>query len=114
MFRKFREPASPRAHHAPRLPDRRRRCRRRLRRRLPPARRAGRRTPPAAAPINPFDAYVTITADDRVTVISSQFDMGQGSYHGIATLVLEELGARWDQTDVVGGWGDPKNYGNLA
>ena len=29
--------------------------------------------------------------------------MGQGSYHGIATLVLEELGARWDQTDVVGG-----------
>ena len=40
--------------------------------------------------------------------------MGQGSYHGIATLVLEELGARWDQTDVVGGWGNPKLYGNLA
>ena len=61
-----------------------------------------------------FAAYVTITADDRITVISSQFDMGQGSYHGIATLVLEELGARWDQTDVVGGVGDPKLYGNLA
>ena len=68
----------------------------------------------AAGPTNPFAAYVTITADDKVTVISSQFDMGQGSYHGIATLVLEELGARWDQTDVVGGWGNPKLYGNLA
>ena len=68
----------------------------------------------AAEAINPLAAYVTITADDRVTVISSQFDMGEGSYHGIATLVLEELGARWDQTDVVGGSGDPRLYGNLA
>ena len=59
----------------------------------------------AAEAINPLAAYVTITADDRVTVISSQFDMGEGSYHGTATLVLEELGARWDQTDVVGGSG---------
>ena len=55
---------------------------------------------------NPFEAYVTITDDDRVTVISSQFDMGQGSYHGLATLVVEELGARWDQVDVVGGSGN--------
>lgn len=67
-----------------------------------------------SAAINPFEAYVTITADDRVTVVSSQFDMGQGSYHGVATLVLEELGARWDQIEVVGGWGDSKKYGNLA
>jgi len=67
-----------------------------------------------AAPVNPFAAYVTITDDDRITVVSSQFDMGEGSYHGIATLVLEELGGRWNQTDVVGGWGDPKLYGNLA
>jgi isoquinoline 1-oxidoreductase beta subunit len=68
----------------------------------------------AAAPVNPLAAYVVITADDRVTLISSQFDMGQGSYHGIATLVLEELGARWDQTDVVGGAGNPGLYGNMA
>ena len=71
-------------------------------------------SPTDAAPVNPFAAYVTITSDDRITVISSQFDMGEGSYHGIATLVLEELGGRWDQTDVVGGFGDPKLYGNLA
>jgi isoquinoline 1-oxidoreductase beta subunit len=69
----------------------------------------------AAAPDpNPFQAYVRITDDDRVTVISSQFDMGQGCYHGLATLVVEELGARWDQVDVVGGWGDTKLYGNVA
>jgi isoquinoline 1-oxidoreductase beta subunit len=64
--------------------------------------------------VNPFAAYLTITSDDKVTVISSQFDMGEGSYHGIATLVLEELGARWDQTDVIGGAGNTALYGNLA
>ena len=98
---------------APRFPDRRRGGCGRLCGRLPP-RAHGRRTPPLPEAINPLAAYVSITADDRVTVISSQFDMGQGSYHGIATLVVEELGARWDQIDVVGGWGDPKKYGNLA
>ena len=67
-----------------------------------------------AAAINPLQAYVTITADDRVTIHSSQFDMGQGSYYGIATLVLEELGARWDQTTVEGAAGNPVAYGNAA
>jgi len=69
---------------------------------------------PAPGPIDPFRAYLTITPDDRITIVSSQFDMGQGSYHGIATLALEELGARFDQIDVVGGWGDLPAYGNLA
>ncbi|SPH17524.1 Isoquinoline 1-oxidoreductase subunit beta [Defluviimonas aquaemixtae] len=68
----------------------------------------------ADAQASPFGAYVTITGDDQVTVISSQFDMGQGSYNGLATLVAEELGARWDQIDVVGGAGNPALYGNLA
>ncbi len=63
---------------------------------------------------SPFDVYLTIAPDDKVTVISSQFDMGQGSYHGIATLVIEELGARFDQVDVVGGWGPTEHYGNMA
>jgi isoquinoline 1-oxidoreductase beta subunit len=83
----------------------------------PAGARAQEGMPVAQAPAgttNPFAAYVTITADDRIKVISSQFDMGEGSYHGIATLVLEELGGRWDQTDVVGGYGNPALYGNLA
>ncbi len=66
------------------------------------------------AAINPLDAYIRITADDRVTILSSQFDMGQGSYFGVASLVIEELGARWDQVDVVGGWGNPAHFGNAA
>ncbi|MEO1249153.1 MAG: xanthine dehydrogenase family protein molybdopterin-binding subunit [Pseudomonadota bacterium] len=67
-----------------------------------------------AAPVsNPFGAHITITADNQVTIHSSQFDMGQGSYHGIATLVVEELGASWDQIDVVGANGNLELYGNI-
>lgn len=70
--------------------------------------------PEAAAPANPLEAYVVIAPDDTVTVVSSQFDMGQGSWHGIATLVVEELDADWDKVTVSGGWGDTALYGNLA
>lgn len=78
----------------------------------------GFRPGPAAAQgadaASPFDAYLTVGSDDTVTVISSQFEMGQGSYNGVATLVVEELGARWDQVDVLGGSGNTALYGNLA
>ncbi len=68
----------------------------------------------AAETLNPLETLVLIGADDRVTIMSSQFDMGQGAYHGLATLVLEELGARWDQVEVAGGWGNPNLFGNPA
>jgi len=67
-----------------------------------------------AGPLNPLEAYVHITPDDRVTVVSSQFDMGQGSWHGIATLVVEELDADWSTVTVTGGAGDPAVFGNVA
>ncbi len=69
--------------------------------------------PVAAASVNPFQSYIEIAENNEVTILSSQFDMGQGSYHGIATLVVDELGLDWDQVDVVGAYGDPKLYGNL-
>lgn len=69
---------------------------------------------PAQAAATPFEAYVRIGADDRVEVIASQFEMGQGSWHGIATLVAEELDAAWPAVSVVGGSGDVSRYGNLA
>ena len=50
---------------------------------------------PAAAPVHPFQPYIVIAPDGAVTITSSQFEMGQGSYFGIATLVNEELGADW-------------------
>lgn len=63
---------------------------------------------------NPLAAYIHITPDNKVTILSSQFDMGQGPYHGIATLVVEELGADWAQIDVKGAYGDVSLYGNIA
>ncbi len=70
--------------------------------------------PTRVTPVRPFAAYLTIDADGKVTVLSSQFEMGQGSYNGLATLVAEELGADWSTIDVVGASGDDKLYGNLA
>lgn len=68
----------------------------------------------APKPANPFNAYVEITPDDRIIVHSSQFEMGQGSYFGVATLVMEELDGDWSKLDVIGASGNPSLYGNLA
>lgn len=65
-------------------------------------------------PMDPFQGYLRIDPDNTVTVLSSQFDMGQGSYHGLATLIVEELDASWDQIDVIGASGDTALYGNIA
>lgn len=67
-----------------------------------------------AAVVSPFDAYLTIGTDGRVTVLSSQFEMGQGAYHGLATLVAEELDAAWDEVHVEGRAGNVALYGNPA
>jgi len=64
------------------------------------------------APINPFDAYVGIQADGAVVVYSSQFEMGQGVYHGLATLVAEELEIDTARIRVEGRAGNPAFYGN--
>jgi isoquinoline 1-oxidoreductase beta subunit len=63
---------------------------------------------------NPFSGYLQISPDETVTIYSSQMDMGQGIYHGIATLVQEELDADWTKVSVAGGFGNPALYGNLA
>src|SRR6185437_1219185 len=49
--------------------------------------------PFAHTQVNPFSAYLTITPDSLVVVHSAHFEMGQGPYHGLATLVAEELDA---------------------
>jgi len=68
----------------------------------------------AEAEPNPFNAYVTISPDNKVTILSAHMDMGQGCYHGIATLVAEELEADRDQLQVEGAAGNAKLYGNVA
>ncbi len=70
----------------------------------------------AAAPaaVHPFQPYIAIAPDGAVTIYSSQFEMGQGSYFGIATLVNEELGADWASIGVEGGAGNVAAFGNLT
>ena len=68
----------------------------------------------AKTAVNPFAAYVKIAPDETVTIYSSQMDMGQGIYFGLATLVQEELDADWSKVTVVGAAGDPALYGNLT
>ncbi len=57
-----------------------------------------------------FSPYVLIDQSGKVTVLSSQFEMGQGSYNGIATLVAEELDADWSTIEVLGAAGDVKAF----
>ena len=63
---------------------------------------------------NPFEGYVRIGTDNTVTVYSAHMDMGQGCYHGIATLVAEELDADWAQLHAEGAAGATELYGNLV
>lgn len=68
----------------------------------------------AAATVQPLKAYIRIGPDNTVTIFSAQFDMGQGSYFGIATLVNEELDADWANISVEGAFGNVALYGNIA
>src|SRR5215204_4207744 len=71
-------------------------------------------TPFAHTQVNPFSAYLTITPEGLVVVHSAHMDMGQGPYHGLATLVAEELDADWSQMRADGAWGNTQYYGNLT
>src|SRR3982751_5881199 len=76
---------------------------------------SGRMTSAQAAEVgSPFEGYVRISPENKVTVLAAHLDMGQGIYTGTATLVAEELDADWSQMEVEGGSGNPKLYGNLA
>lgn len=68
----------------------------------------------AAEAGSPFEGYIRISPENKVTVLAAHLDMGQGIYTGTATLVAEELEADWSQMEVEGGYGNPKLYGNLA
>ncbi len=62
--------------------------------------------------VTPSD-FVRIGRDNSVTVIVKHFEMGQGTYTGLPTLVAEELDAAWGQIRVEGAPADAKRYGNL-
>lgn len=59
------------------------------------------------------NAFVSISEDGTVTVLSKHLEMGQGIYTGLATLVAEELDADWDSVVVEGAPADTALYANL-
>ena len=67
----------------------------------------------AAPEAIPPSAFVRIGTDNSVTVIVKHFEMGQGTYTGLPTLVAEELDAAWSQIRAEGAPADAKRYGNL-
>ncbi|MCR6668322.1 MAG: xanthine dehydrogenase family protein molybdopterin-binding subunit [Methyloversatilis sp.] len=59
------------------------------------------------------NAFLRISTDGTVTVVSKHLEMGQGVYTGLATLVAEELDADWSRVTVEGAPADAKRYSNL-
>jgi len=59
-----------------------------------------------------FDAWLRIGADDAVTVLISQSEMGQGVTTSLAMLVAEELGCDWSRIKVEMAPADP-TYRNI-
>src|SRR2546422_11145052 len=61
-------------------------------------------------PPNPFDAWVRITPDNRVTLILSKSEMGQGIMTALPMILAEELCVDWKQVKVQQAPTNPKIY----
>src|SRR5262249_30987927 len=56
---------------------------------------------PLNAPLNsPLNAWIRISPDDEVTLISSQSEMGQGVMTTLPAVLAEELGADWSRVKI--------------
>ena len=68
---------------------------------MPPRQRlmpsTGRRTPNGTVALN---GWLTIAADDTVTVVVPKAEMGQGIHTALAMVLAEELGCAWEQIRV--------------
>src|SRR5690242_5485113 len=59
---------------------------------------------------NPFDAWVRITPDNRVTLVLGKSEMGQGVYTSLPMILAEELCVDWKQVHVEQAPTNPKIY----
>jgi len=59
------------------------------------------------------NAFVRVLSNDQVIIVAKHLEMGQGTYTGLATLVAEELGARWNQIAVQAAPANAALYNNL-
>src|ERR1700716_3831596 len=60
------------------------------------------------------NTFLTIGADDTVTVLCKHIEFGQGPFTGMATLVAEELDADWSQMRADHAPSNPVLYKNLV
>lgn len=58
------------------------------------------------------NAFVRINPDNTVTLIMKHFEMGQGTYTGLSTLIAEELDAAWGQIKVQAAPANAELYNN--
>lgn len=61
-------------------------------------------------PVNPFNAWVRITPDDKVTLILGKSEMGQGVMTSLPMILAEELCVDWKQVSVEQAATNPKIY----
>lgn len=81
---------------------------------MPPRQRLTTRDPlPAASGEVPLNGWVKIDRDDRVTVIMSKSEMGQGIHTTLAALLAEEMDADWSRVRTEMSPIDPI-YNNIA
>src|ERR1700687_4391475 len=59
---------------------------------------------------NPFDAWVRITPDNKVTLILGKSEMGQGIMTALPMILAEELCVDWKQVKVQQAPTNPKIY----
>lgn len=79
---------------------------------LPGATRSPAKKGDKAAAFAP-NAFLRIAPDNTVTIIAKHFEMGQGTYTGLATILAEELDADWSQMRAESAPADATRYNNL-
>ncbi len=79
-----------------------------------PAAAAGAASAARPARTLPFNAFVKVGTDNKVTAIIKHLDKGQGVTTGLTTIIAEELDADWDQMAWEFAPADSARYANLG
>src|SRR5688500_568270 len=59
-----------------------------------------------------LSAWILINTSGKVTVVSHRAEMGQGVYHSLAQIIVEELEVDLHDVNIIFAQGDRKKYGS--